>query len=135
MTWSYSGDPSSSPKDAIRFTIGDTISKDPILQDEEINYILAANTSVDDAAYAACLGIVARYSRLADTTSGKEKIAYSQKLKQYRQLADTLWGNAGNTIAPYAGGISVSDSLSLEKDKSLVQPSFRKGMMDNHRYI
>jgi hypothetical protein len=135
MSWSYSGDPSKSPKDEIRFIIGDTINADPILQDEEINFILSDNTSTADAAYAACLRIVARYSRLADTTSGKEKIAYSQKVKQYQQLANILWVDAGNIIIPYAGGVDRADKQSLEKDDSLVQPSFRRGMMDNHRYI
>ena len=40
MSFSYSGDPRSTPLDAARFLIGDTNSKAPIMQDEEILYII-----------------------------------------------------------------------------------------------
>jgi hypothetical protein len=40
MSFSYSGDPSASELDAARFLIGDTDSNAPIMQDEEIQYIL-----------------------------------------------------------------------------------------------
>lgn len=40
MSFSYSGDPSSSSLDAARFLLGDTDSSNPIMQDEEIQYIL-----------------------------------------------------------------------------------------------
>lgn len=41
MAFTYSGDPSKSKLDWIRFCIGDTNSATPILQDAEIEYILA----------------------------------------------------------------------------------------------
>lgn len=135
MSWTYSGDPGQSDKDAIRFMLGDTLSTDPILQDEEIMYTLSRNSSIDDAAYAACVGIVANFSRLVDSTVGKVKISYSQKAKQYQILADKLWLNAGIVVIPYAGATSVADKANMQSDNSIVQPSFRKGMMDNHRYI
>lgn len=40
MSWTYSGDPSKSQKDAARFAIGDTDSAKPLLQDEEITYLI-----------------------------------------------------------------------------------------------
>lgn len=40
MSFSYSGDPSSSKLDECRFTIGDTNSAEPIMQDEEIWYLI-----------------------------------------------------------------------------------------------
>lgn len=40
MTWTYSGDPSSSPLDEMRFTIGDTLQDEPIMQNEEIQYLI-----------------------------------------------------------------------------------------------
>lgn len=135
MSWTYSGDPSSTPKDAVRFAIGDTIQNDPLLQDEEISYIVAQNPSIDDSAYAAAVAIVAKFSRLTDIMAGKEKIFYSQKVKQYQQLADKLWLNAGVVVIPYAGGVSAADKENMQNDKSIVQPSFKKGVFDNHRYI
>ena len=40
MSFTYSGDPSKSALDAARFLIGDTNENAPIMQDEEIQYIL-----------------------------------------------------------------------------------------------
>lgn len=40
MSWSYSGDPADSLLDASRFMLGDTIQSDPLMQDEEIQFIL-----------------------------------------------------------------------------------------------
>ena len=40
MSFSYSGDPSASTLDAARFLIGDTDADSPIMQDEEIQYII-----------------------------------------------------------------------------------------------
>ena len=40
MSWSYSGNPATSDIDALRFMLKDTIEEDPILQDEEIQFIL-----------------------------------------------------------------------------------------------
>ena len=41
MTFTYSGTPSASQRDAIRFLLNDTDSTDVLLQDEEISYLIA----------------------------------------------------------------------------------------------
>lgn len=45
MTWGYSGDPTTDTLNEYRFYIGDTVESDPILSDEEINFILAKNVT------------------------------------------------------------------------------------------
>lgn len=40
MSWSYSGDPSTNKVDECRFLLGDTIEESPIMQNEEIQYII-----------------------------------------------------------------------------------------------
>lgn len=40
MSFSYSGDPSTSELDECRFLLGDTNEAEPIMQDEEIKYII-----------------------------------------------------------------------------------------------
>jgi hypothetical protein len=40
MSFSYSGDPSTSALDEARFLLGDTNAEEPIMQDEEIQYII-----------------------------------------------------------------------------------------------
>lgn len=44
MTWSYSGNPSASDTDKYRFLIGDTNENEPILSDQEIEYVVATYT-------------------------------------------------------------------------------------------
>lgn len=131
MSWTYSGDPSTSPKDAVRFTIGDTDSTDPILTDEEINYLLTLKNSVSGAAHESCQRIVAKYARLVDQTVGAVQTKYSQLVDQYTALANSLYVSNSAIAIPYAGGISITDSQSLQTDTSRVQPVFRKGLMDN----
>ena len=41
MSWNYSGDPAASPLDRVRFICGDTNEAEPILQDEEFNFLIA----------------------------------------------------------------------------------------------
>lgn len=41
MAWSYSGNPSGSQLDECRFLIGDTNKNLPIMQDEEIQYLIS----------------------------------------------------------------------------------------------
>lgn len=45
MSFTYSGDPSRSLLDECRFLLGDTDESSPIMQDEEINYIIAQSKS------------------------------------------------------------------------------------------
>lgn len=45
MSFSYSGDPSESKLDECRFLLGDTEPSTPIMQDEEIEYIIAQSGS------------------------------------------------------------------------------------------
>lgn len=40
MAFTYSGDPSASDLDLLRFTIGDTDSTEPLMQDAEYNYLI-----------------------------------------------------------------------------------------------
>lgn len=48
MSWSYSGDPSSSVLDKCRFVIGDTNINAPMLQNEEITYLIDTYGSNSD---------------------------------------------------------------------------------------
>lgn len=122
MTWTYSGNPSASDLDAVRFAIGDTDSRDPILQDEEINYLLTVKVSINNAAYEACNRIVAKFSRMADQTVGPVQTNYSQLVKHYKALANDLRVNANSNAIPYAGGIC--------DDLKQMPPAFKKGIMD-----
>jgi len=70
MTFTYSGDPSTSTRNYVRFLISDTTSTDALFSDEELNYVI---TEWGGDAYSAARELaevlIARFSRLADSSS------------------------------------------------------------------
>lgn len=134
MTWSYSlGDLATSAKDQVRLLIGDTVSADPQLQDEEIEYFISKRSTPYGAAELCCLHLASQYSRSVDTASATSKRAFSQLSKQYTQMAGQFRAQAAAAggALPYAGGISVTDKLQQEQNADRVAPQFVIGMEDN----
>lgn len=117
MSWTYSGNPSSSDKDAVRFLIGDTDETFPLVQDEEIQFALGTEANVYAAAAKCCEALAARFSREADRRMGSVSVQSSQKASAYKEMARDLRKKAGLGNLPYSGA---SDSA----------PVFTKGMMD-----
>jgi len=132
MSFSYSGDPSNSDKDQVRFLIGDTDANSPLLQDAEILYTLGDQGTVLSASVAACIGIAAKFARLMDESVGDVSKSYSQRQEHYTKLADSLRRrDAENSVCPYAGGISVADKETLNQNTDYVEPSFKRKTHDN----
>lgn len=135
MTWSYTGNPADSDKDYVRFLIGDTISADELLQDEEIIAVLGVESNVTLAAAIAAESIAAKFSREADTTMGKTRLAHQQKAEAYLELAKRLRKQSKITAAfnaiPYAGGISQGDKELVEQNTDRVEPIFEKDQFKN----
>ncbi len=131
--WTYSGDPSKSAKDLVRFLIGDTDSSDPLLTDLEIAYLLGQyNMVAMNAAIRACETIMTKFARLANETVGSVKIDFSQKSKAYRDMAAALTQRLSvESMTPYAGGISIADKQTNEQNTDRVKPDFTKHMMEN----
>jgi hypothetical protein len=128
-TWTYSGDPASSSLDEVRFLTGDTLSTaSQTNSDEEIAFLLAQQGSVRQAAIAACEALIAKCTALVTQSVGAVSVAYSDRVKQYRELVGTL--RRGLTPTPYAGGISVSDKETVESDTDRDAPLFSVGMHD-----
>lgn len=130
-TWSYSGDPSSSSRDAVRFTIGDTDSTQPQLNDPEIDYLLTENGAVLTASVEAALALAARYSRQVSMTDDKVSRENQQKAEAYAKLAETLKARVSRRAhGVYAGGLSIAGKVTSSQDPDLVQPSFTVNMDD-----
>jgi len=140
MSWTYSGDPSSSDRDELRFKIGDTDPKNPELQDEELNYIItqvSAGGSFNclKAAMIALRAILAKYKSLVDEKVGDVDVKWSQR---YRKVADLLdeytQQHAKSALgSAYAGGISISDKENQEQDPDRVIPAITKDFGVNKR--
>ena len=133
MTWSYSGNPSASDNDEVRFLVQDTDTDDQLVSDEEIAYAVANEPSNVSAAIRVCRALAMKYARKADKKVGDLSISWSQLSKRYSELAKELEDSDMISIIPlpYAGGISASDKDSVEDNTDRVRPSFKRGMHDN----
>ncbi len=90
MAWTYSGDPSLSDLDMVRWLVGDTDSSDQIVLDEEIDAAVDRYGSPERAAGKIALGISAKFARLYDKAAGDVRKSMSQKAENYRKLGDEL---------------------------------------------
>lgn len=124
MSWSYSGDPSSSDLDLVRFLIGDTDTNDQQVTDEEINYMLGIYGSPYAAAYNLCVNLMAKYARQVDYTIGPESVKASQRYKNYQSLAQALKDQSMSANA----APSFDDPTQRDGNK---YPIFDVGMHDN----
>ena len=135
MTWSYSGNPKLSAKDQVRFQIGDTNPEDPLLTDEEIEYLLSLyNNTPMNTSIRCCETLVSKFSRLADEAVGQVKISYSQIADTYlKKTIPMLRARLAMEDSQfYAGGISQNDKHTQAMDFDRVKPDFSKHMMENY---
>jgi hypothetical protein len=143
VAWTYSGDPASSARDAIRFLVGDTDTNDQLLSDEEIAWVnteaTGSPTSTDslyEAAVRCCITIAAKLAREADKQIGDLSVKLSQRAGAYRTQADelrTLAQREGSVPVPYAGGITISDKDIDEENSDLFRGWFSSGQFENVR--
>lgn len=131
--YSYSGNPATSPKDLVRFLIGDTDSTEWLLQDEEIVYLLSLyNNAALNAAIRAVETIMSKFSRLADESAGSVSVSFSQRSKSYREMLGTLRTRiATDDMTPLAGGISHAQKQTTVANNDRIQPDFSKRMLEN----
>lgn len=131
MTWTYSGDPSKTDLDKYRFLIGDNEVDEPVLQDEEITFVLNTYaTSSQDVIlynlYSACVQYYARrVSRKlgpqTETTTDRLKF-FNAKCEYYRKRVQQAWISLPTFN---------SDPSSNPSSDSTTGGTFRRGMMDN----
>lgn len=132
MTWTYSGNPSSTNRDAIRFLIGDTDNTDQLVTDEEIAYALAQEGSAYIAAARICRSVASKFARYMDQSVGDLSISYSQRYTQFTALADRLESDGSSRLGvPFAGGISVAAKEAVTDDSDRIQPAIKIGVQDN----
>lgn len=134
MTWTYSPfDLSTSSKDQVRIAIGDILSTDPQLQDEEIASFIAGRTSISGACADCCRAIASRMSRSVTMKTTSAGANWSDLSKAYLRMAiqfDQQAISSGSAM-PYAGGISIVDKMNQESNTDRVQPQFNLDMDDN----
>ena len=117
MSWSYSGNPQDSKLDECRFIIGDTDESAPIMQDEEILYLIDNNNDDNKLKYALFKQAATIFARDIKRSLGPQSEDPTERLKFFKEQA-----------AAYKAKI-VSAGLSLPKYS--YPKVFRKGMQNN----
>jgi len=133
MTWSYAA-PGVSSKDTVRFLVQDTLEDEPLIQDEEIEWMLTQFADVRQAAAQVAENIARLFARQANTRTPELSVDFAERAKQYRVLASQLkQDSAALGAIPYAGGISFSDKLAQEAVTDRVAPAFVTALHDVRR--
>lgn len=135
MTWSYSGSPSSSQTDEVRFLAGLTNADDQQMSDEEIAYCISKSPNVMLAAAMACDYMQARYAREADIRAGANgelSIKFSQIAKAYADRAAALRMRALGSAMPWTAAISIDEKQGNEEDADRTQPAFKRNQFDSN---
>jgi len=134
MTYSYSGNPASSTRDAVRFYAQDTVTDDFFLTDEEIDFIIQSwshfTSSPIYLAALACENIAAKFTRELSYGADGVSVNASELQTKYQTLATSLremYKVSNIPGSPDVGGVMVGEVY----DPSIKPLTWAKGMHDN----
>jgi hypothetical protein len=141
MPWTYSGDPTSSAKDEVRYLTGDTdVTKPWTLQDAEIQYSIGLYSSnppvIGHNFYAAAMSAERILGKLRrDGVSAKSvgdlHISYLSELALVQGTIKALWRSANLQGVPVTmGGQSLTDKAAQDADPDRVRPALTIGGMN-----
>jgi hypothetical protein len=137
MTWSYSGDPSTSVRNYVRFLISDTDSTSPLFSDEELNYVVAEwNNDAYSAARECAEILIARFAREADSSSksvGDISVSesYASKIQHYKDLANSIMMRQMRKSPPRIWANAQSLQSTADREVIDYNTDFYAGMMGN----
>jgi hypothetical protein len=130
----YSGDPSSSNTDAVRFLVGDTDPADVLLTDDEIDWLLSVwIPKYDSVTYVAAVAaevIAGKFAREVSMSADGVSIGVNELQQKYESLAASLrdqYKAETTAVAPDVGGMLWDE----EFDSSIKPLVWAKGMHDN----
>lgn len=89
MSWNYSGNPADSQIDELRFIIGDTNSAEPIMQDEELEYLITEYGSNRNALlYNVFMRAATLFARDIKRSLGPQSEDPTERLKFFKDQAN-----------------------------------------------
>lgn len=117
MTYSYSGDPTTSPLDEIRFLLQDVDTTDQLFSNEEILYYIAKMTDVNGSTFKTAANLAetaaARFAREVSISSDGTSISAEQLQQKYEELAVRLRAQSvemdASGLGPIVGGNNWDD--------------------------
>lgn len=133
--WSYSGDPSSSDKDEVRFLIQDVDPTTPMLSDAEIQYLIDTwgprfNSNTLTASVAASV-ISRKFAGLIPISSDQVSAQLDELAKNYSQMAVQLRQEFEEGADAEAEIDLSSIEFPLAPDFAIMPLNFAIGMHDN----
>ena len=124
MAWTYNvAELSTSQLFQVRFMIGDTIESDPLLQDEEINLIIAEQGNVRSAAVECCERISSAFARQTDYKLGPYSVNASDRSKRYEEFAKKLRNKVGLAAPIFEDPQRVIFDIDMMNDSGCSHPS------------
>jgi hypothetical protein len=129
--FTYAGDPANSPRDAVRFLVGDTNPLRPLLDDREVDYAIAQNPNQNLAAALLAEHLFGRFASQSDISVGPVSKAFSKAAELMKAKSEQLRADACRNARPSFPAIFVADKKALECDESLTRPQFFIGLGDN----
>lgn len=135
MAWTYSEDPGSSTRDEVRFLIQDTDSSEPLLTDEELDYLIGVWTDGYAAAVAAVSALIAQASRQVEESKRVGDLSLTVKtgarVQQWTALLDRLQKERqrvqGGSPRVNANALVSTEDRSVEEETT----DFYLGQFDN----
>ena len=134
MSWSYSGDPTSSREDAVRFFVQDTNAEDPLLTNEEIHFLVEHwYDKYDSAIFVAATAaetIASKFAREVSVSADGVSVGTNELQNKYLELAKQL--RAQFYLEQVSGAPqSFGNNFGEEFDASIKPLSFGVGLFDN----
>jgi hypothetical protein len=130
MSWNYDLTVLATDKmTQVRYLIGDTVPTEPLVQDEEIVFMLAQRPSIYAAAAQCCRALAARLSREADTVDKDLHTLMSARAKAFRAMSNDYEVKAVTRSGAqvFAGGTSYSDVAQRQGDLNRIPSQFALG--------
>jgi len=134
-TWTYSGDPASTTKDAVRFWMQDIDTDLPLMSDIEIAYLVdryyEGYGSAVYVAAVACEVLAAKLLRQVPVSADGVSVSTGELFTRYNELAKSLRdqykAESGLDSSPVLSGVLIGES----RDPTIKPLTFGTGFMDN----
>lgn len=129
MSWTYDVTLlNTTPKYQVRMLVRDTDASRPLVQDEEIEFVLTTTPNIYFASATIADMIAKQYALQPDTKTDIFSETYNNIAPSYTKLAESLRkeGMKSSSASLYAGGISVADKVAREGNPDRVAPYFTR---------
>lgn len=134
MAWTYSGDPSNSDLDEVRYLSGDIDEDEQLASNAEVTYCISETGNKFTAAALVCDGIAAKLAREVTITAGaggELKLRLEQMSEAFAKRAIVLRARAAIDATPYAASVSTARKEVQEDDDDRVKPIFERDQFKN----